>query len=1244
MKNSILILLPLLLLPAGCIRENFETPDGDMKIRLGAKVDAVIVSTKAALDKEDTYGSDLDINLIRWDADDTDHSSAGREELPATMGRTPSNDGKFYRDITVTPTQFFADRTKEVGFAGWYPAKSDVAGNPGNNWVTRSDSDGNEYVIHPADENHSKPYMTYTIDETTDTDVMISDFVKGNYTNGIPAMEFRHALCKYNIHAYAVSEDIKSEWGKVTSITLTNMPDSVTILLPDDITSGDAVEFKYSKKDHPYTILSPEDEAVDLHPGMPSETSTILIGSILGGAPASGVLGIEARTEKQGAGNSVSIARNFKPGYIYNIFLKFSSKGIINAEVSAMDWEVDDNEYIVDENFDLLTDLSRYGTANSYIVSSANRGYCFTGTVKGNGDVGNSLTGRNGQTIILDDDGVNLNVDHVGIVRSDALMQKVGGTWQRVPDDQRANIKLIELVSDKLSNGRVIFKVPGAMKTNPDGSKEYDNTDFSLQYKGNAKIAAYDASGNIVWAWHIWITDKPINQGYSNGYVALDRNLGAATDTWDGFYGTNTDPNKNIAYTGLYYQWGRKDPFFPAPFIDKNQWEDVDETEHPVYENRRVSVDYAVRHPMTYFFDGTGRSNSWVSEEDNENFDHFWGYVSVRDDIVKTIYDPCPPGYRVPGNPLWEDPSPNMKGWAVYDSPTEDPEKFAGYNFNIDGMIDIYYPYTSCIVSDGQTVSVKKYDFLTDPAESGHNDRFVFMYSATPYEPDLYGSPDESQNYSDLSYHFRYNEQALGTDYKGVMTADPARYHVKRSDAYPVRCVFENSSPTVTDLSEKQTANSYNITASGFYEFDATVRGNGVTKLNLFDKNNQIITRTFDAGLGATINDIERIDVLWWQGDLLPDSHYMDVIAETANLTGDALTEYIDAECPVTVLDGGQLVDGKPLLYIRVNENTYGNAGLAAYDEFGNILWSWHLWLCPGISTVQLGDYTLMDRNLGATYCPEKNTDFNSGNIYAGYGFLYQWGRKDPFFQPAVRSDNGSSSGRNTQVWFKKDASGQWERKTANDITGGQPGSILESIRNPMTFFNANQSSWQSYYEAVSEGSPLQDFWGYVGASGVAGSSFAKTMYDPCPPGYRVIQHDVFRKANVCGDNDGGYSQNQWTWQWSWQDGANYSFSETFAYGIYLDGSESTSLGNIMAGGILFPNTARILSDGNFSNDGKFSLATASPYYSSAAANASDNQIHSREIMWEKSYRNITIYQTPKNWISDGRAVRCQME
>ena len=1215
----ILSILVIFLYASGCIREDFETPDGGMKIELGAKVNSVVVSTKASMDMGDTFDSDPEITLIRWDDGYPGNSPADLDELPATMERMPSNDGNFYRDITVTPTQFFRNKTAETGFAGWYPAQNDTDGTPGANWVLHD----NGRVIHPADDTYRKPYMTYRIDETSDTDVMVSDFVKGNYTSGIPAMEFSHALCKYNIHAYAVDEDTKAEWGNVTSITLTNLPDEVTILLPEDITSGDELEFTYGGQ-HEYGILTADDPSLDLNPGIPASTSDILVGTILGGAPVAGVLGIKAVTEKQTSGNSVSIARNFKPGYIYNIFLKFSSKGIINAEVSASDWIIDDNEYIIDEDFDLLTDLSRYGTANSYIVSSANRGYCFTGTVKGNGEQGNSLTDRDGETITLDRNGVNLNVDHIGIVRTDALMKKVNGSWERVPDSERATTPLIELVSDKLSNGRVIFKVPGA--TNADGTA--DNTDFSLQYKGNVKIAAYDAAGNIIWSWHIWITDKPINQGYSNGYVALDRNLGAVTDTWDGFYdgisGTdwNSWLNKNIAYTGLYYQWGRKDPFFPAPFIDGNQWEGVDGTEHPVYESRATTVSDAVEHPMTYYFDGTGQSNGWLSETDNAygNFDHFWGYVSIRDDMVKTIYDPCPPGYRVPGNPIWEDPSPNMTGASVSD-PSTGTGHFAGYNFNIDGMIDIYYPCTSCIVSDAGTVSVKPNDDLGEDSEN-----YVFLYSATPYEPDLYGRPDGSANYDGISYHFRYNEQSLAAnDYRNVLVADPTRYHVKRSDAYPVRCVFEDSAPTVEDLSEKQTANSYIVTTTGFYEFDATVRGNGVTTLNITledeDGNVSIVNRDFSAGLGASISGIERVDVLWWQGDLMNENWQNFVSSEPS---ANEIEEYCENNCPVTVLDGGQLVNGKPLLYIRVNDNTHGNVGLAAYDEFDNIVWSWHLWLCPEIQTVQLGDYTLMDRNLGATYCPPSAgtvgfIDGENEQYFAGLGLYYQWGRKDPFFQPK----NFNSADRQNQPCMKKDADGQWTMVSQIQQYTGQPGTIESSIRNPMNFFNVSVNNWQSTY-TDSDGQ-INDLWGYVGSKETSGSSYAKTMYDPCPPGYRVMQHDVFQSANICDSN----KETEFT----------YWFNPMYDNWIHFTDGIAGGFGDVSTSGIWFPNGGAINYNGYFVWNPGHRLSTACPF---AGTNV-------REIRWWVSGNSYRIQQKNSNagnnnFMSSGRTVRCQME
>ena len=48
----------------------------------------------------------------------------------------------------------------------------------------------------------------------------------------------------------------------------------------------------------------------------------------------------------------------------------------------------------------------------------------------------------------------------------------------------------------------------------------------------------------------------------------------------------------------------------------------------------------------------TPGSNHWTTDE--QNSDYFWGYISMRDDVKKTLYDPCPPGYRVPGNAIWE--------------------------------------------------------------------------------------------------------------------------------------------------------------------------------------------------------------------------------------------------------------------------------------------------------------------------------------------------------------------------------------------------------------------------------------------------------------------------------------------------------------------------------------------------------------------------------------------------------------
>ena len=86
-----------------------------------------------------------------------------------------------------------------------------------------------------------------------------------------------------------------------------------------------------------------------------------------------------------------------------------------------------------------------------------------------------------------------------------------------------------------------------------------------------------DASDPIYWTWHVWVTDDPTNGiEYSKGFetdldeirfdpLHMDRNLGAVSAEFLG-----NDWNKS---SGLFYQWGRKDPFPPLLHKDRSYYE-----------------------------------------------------------------------------------------------------------------------------------------------------------------------------------------------------------------------------------------------------------------------------------------------------------------------------------------------------------------------------------------------------------------------------------------------------------------------------------------------------------------------------------------------------------------------------------------------------------------------------------------------------------------------------------------------
>ena len=1152
---------------SACVDHEDDLQGNSMEIILGAKVTSSVVSRNTTEFVDYDSQKELPITLVRWDEDDGDNVY-GRNELEAQMG-TPASDGTWFRNIEFTNnTQFYKDKSAMVGFAGWYPSSDDA------NW--KKASDGKSVILDDYT-------MVYTMDGKTD--VMISDFSSGTFQSGVPAMTFRHALCMFNIYAYAVDNQCQEEWGELERVSLSNLHKNLRISLPSSFTDEWNPQFSFFSEtdadgntDSQVYNLMDESQPVVLPVGFNNATKEGLVGTLLQGRPMTigtqgeSALMIEAKTSGQSETTKVAIVNDFKPGYSYNIYLKFSVKGIINADVVSTDWIYNgDKEFGISQDYGLLTDLSRYGTANCYIVSSANRGYCFDGTIKGNGV--NTLTKRDGSVIRLPDTNVNLEVDSVVILRNDAMME-LNSDGKMVPiEDYRKRVEtpVIELLSDKLTDGKVIFRVLG---------NENDKNDFRLIYRGNVKIGAY-RNGRIVWSWHIWVTDKPLNQGYSNGYVALDRNLGAVTKDYETFRQASS------LWSGLYYQWGRKDPIFRPTVDEQPAWSDIWKKD---VTPMAVPVSEAHAYPTTYFYNT--RTKNWTTDVENNN--HFWGYISIRDDVKKTLYDPCPPGYRVPGNALWENYSNDMTSRKVYNGDT-----FAGYEFTINGMIDIYYPNTVCLAA-GELQNSDEVD------ETTIGD-FTYMYSATPYEPSLYGQTDPK--YNDLAYHFRYNDK-IGTDYSSVLVADPDNYHVGRSAAYPVRCVFENSTPAVADLSEIQTANSYVVSRTGFYKFKANIRGNGVTGLNIVQKDGPTFYRSFDAGMGAGISGVDKVDLLWWQGDLSNNSSYRSFAESNPG------SESVAQECPVVILDNGKLEDGYAIIHVTVNENTYGNVGLAAYDANGKILWSWHIWIQPEVKVVRLGDFSLMDRNLGATYAPESDTDFNSEKLYANLGLYYQWGRKDPFFPPNGTENNDNS----TYFWFKKE-NGSWTKLSNNIIKSKQ--SLQKSVEEPNSYYTSDNTFWQTTY--VDYKGEANDLWGYVGSAGDLGESFAKTMYDPCPPGYRVMQHNVFESANICNSNEQ----------------TTYDFQKVNKYGVFFKDGMSIN-GYVEAGGIWFPNSVAMDKDGNFIDHDNFRLSSATPYYSDLDGSL---ELNTREMRWWKKGGNYEIQQNHKNnWMMDGRVVRCQME
>lgn len=230
--------------------------------------------------------------------------------------------------------------------------------------------------------------------------------------------------------------------------------------------------------------------------------------------------------------------------------------------------------------------LSKKGASNSYIVTNAGT-YTFA-AVKGN------------------------SVESVGTVAKAELIWETNNT-ATAPEANSIIAKV------GINGNYIIFSTPETL------------------VPGNALIAAKDAEGKILWSWHIWIPKTAITEDtYGLGSVKMmSRALGALVDA-DG----TADAKPDITSVGLIYQWGRKDPFMNASSYFSSTGAHGAATVPADVFTTSASAGATIAHTIenpTEYVKGADDENTWCTDATATN----WG-------ATKTIYDPCPPGYRVP--------------------------------------------------------------------------------------------------------------------------------------------------------------------------------------------------------------------------------------------------------------------------------------------------------------------------------------------------------------------------------------------------------------------------------------------------------------------------------------------------------------------------------------------------------------------------------------------------------------------
>lgn len=243
--------------------------------------------------------------------------------------------------------------------------------------------------------------------------------------------------------------------------------------------------------------------------------------------------------------------------------------------------------------------------------------------------------------------------------------------------------------------------------------------------EGNAVIAVKDADGTILWSWHLWLTaydPETDNIVYPDGEIAMTRNLGAM--------GASSGDDLHTSY-GLFYQWGRKDPLIMSATATST-------SNAPTYSGTGGKIAFTAiasdAETGTIEF-ATANPTRIITGVEASGYD--WLYSSHDSSLwstTKSMYDPCPYGWRVPSNSLWNGVASSVaggfeSGWTFSFGGSDTFYPAAGRrsfsrgsltNVNADGTLWTGYYWSCSAASDNKSLSLYFNRDGIDNATSGY--------------------------------------------------------------------------------------------------------------------------------------------------------------------------------------------------------------------------------------------------------------------------------------------------------------------------------------------------------------------------------------------------------------------------------------------------------------------------------------------------------------------------------------------